>query len=86
MVIYYCLIQKSQFPPVMHVLPRRDVCHSLMVKYLCIHIPDLKLKLFFFSSMVSVLTCPVLVKFFPLSGDHRLGQEAGKSEVPERGR
>ena len=36
--------------------------------------------------MVSFLTCPVLVKFPALSGDHRLGQEAGGSEVPDRGR
>ena len=36
--------------------------------------------------MVSFLTCPVLVKFPALSGDHRLGQEAGDSEVPDRGR
>ena len=39
--------------------------------------------------MVSFLTCPVLVKFPPclvMFGDHRLGQEAGDSEVPARGR
>ena len=36
--------------------------------------------------MVSFLTCPVLVKFPALSGDHRQGQEAGDSEVPPRGR
>ena len=36
--------------------------------------------------MVSFLTCPVLVKFPALSGDHGLGQEAGNSEVPARGR
>ena len=36
--------------------------------------------------MVSFLTCPVLVKFPALSGDHRPGQEAGDSEVPPRGR
>ena len=34
--------------------------------------------------MVSFLTCPVLVKFPPLFGDHCLGQEAGDSEVPAR--
>ena len=36
--------------------------------------------------MVSFLTCPVLVKFPRLFGDHRRGQEAGDSEVPARGR
>ena len=36
--------------------------------------------------MVSFLTCPVLVKFPRLFGDHRLGQEAWDSEVPARGR
>ena len=36
--------------------------------------------------MVIFLTCPVLAKFPPLLGDHRLGQEAGDSEVPARGR
>ena len=36
--------------------------------------------------MVSFLTCPVLVKFPALSGDHRPRQEAGDSEVPPRGR
>ena len=36
--------------------------------------------------MVSFLTCPVLVKFPAMSGDHRLGQEAGDLEVPARGR
>ena len=36
--------------------------------------------------MVSFLTCPVLVKFPPLFGNHRLGQESGDSEVPARGR
>ena len=36
--------------------------------------------------MVSFLTCPVLVKFPALSGDHRPGQEAGDPEVPPRGR
>ena len=36
--------------------------------------------------MVCFLTCPVLVKFPHLFGNHRLGQEAGDSEVPARGR
>ena len=36
--------------------------------------------------MVSFLTCPVLVKFPLLFGDHRRGEEAGDSEVPPRGR
>ena len=36
--------------------------------------------------MVCFLTCPVLVKFPHLFGDHRLGKEAGDSEVLARGR
>ena len=36
--------------------------------------------------MVSFVTCPVLVKFPALSGNHRLGQEARDLEVPDRGR
>ena len=36
--------------------------------------------------MVSFLMCPVLLKCPPLFGDHRLGQEAGDSEVLARGR
>ena len=35
--------------------------------------------------MLGFLMCPVLVKLPPLFGDHRLGQEAGDSEVPARG-
>ena len=49
---------------VTHVSPRRDVCSSLLVKYLHIHILDLKLKKFDFF-MVSFLTFLVLVKFPP---------------------
>ena len=36
--------------------------------------------------MFSFLTCPVLVKFPLLFGDHQRGKEAGDSEVPARGR
>ena len=41
---------------------------------------------FFPSSMDSFLTYPDVVKFPLLFGDHRLGQKAGDSEVPARGR
>ena len=36
--------------------------------------------------MVSVLACTVLGKCHPLFCDRRLGQEAGDSKVPARGR
>ena len=36
--------------------------------------------------MFSFFVCPVLVKFLPLFGDHRLGKEAGDSDVSARGR
>ena len=35
--------------------------------------------------MSSYFTCPVLVKFPPLFGDHLMGTEAGDSEVPASG-
>ena len=64
-----------------HVSSSRDDWVRLMAKYLHIHIPDLKLK-----TIVSFLTCLLLVKFPGLSGDPRPRQEAGDSDVPPRGR
>ena len=36
--------------------------------------------------MVSFFKCPVLVKSAPMFGDHQMGEDAGDSEVPARGR
>ena len=70
---------------VWHVLPSRDVCLRLTAKYLHIDISDQNLKKFEFS-VSCYFTCSVLVKFSPLFGDQRLGEEAEDSEVPARGR
>ena len=71
---------------VRHVLPRPDVCRSLIAKYLHIDIPDQNLKKVW-TFCVSLLYVPYSYKVSPpLFGDHRLGEEAGDSEVPARWR
>ena len=67
------MILKWPFFPckVRHVSPSQDVWICLAAKYLHIDIFDQTLKKFEFS-LSCYFTCPVLVKFSPLFGDHRL--------------
>ena len=68
---------------VTHILPRRDVYLCLTANYLHIDYFDQNLKKIEFS-VSRYFRCSVLLKFSPLFGDHRLGEEAGDSEVPAR--
>ena len=77
--LFICYTKMTIFPHIMrYVLPRREVCRSLITKYLHIDIPNQnrkKVRIF----CVSLLYVPVSCKVFPLLGDHRLGEEARDS-------
>ena len=72
-------------PKVRHFSPRRDVCRSLIAKYIHTPIPDQNLKKVSIGSVL-VLYVPCSCEVPPLFGKNRLGEESGDLEVPARGR